>query len=56
LVVGHQPWLGEIAALLMTGTTDSWSVKKGSIWWFSSRERDGDIQTTLRLVISPEQL
>jgi phosphohistidine phosphatase len=56
LVVGHQPWLGEITALLMTGTTDSWSVKKGSIWWFSSRERDGDIQTTLRLVISPEQL
>jgi phosphohistidine phosphatase len=56
LVVGHQPWLGEIAALLMTGTADSWSVKKGSVWWFSCRERDGEIQTNLRLVITPEQL
>jgi phosphohistidine phosphatase len=56
LVVGHQPWLGEVAALLMTGTADSWSVKKGSIWWFSCRERDGELQTSLRLVISPEQL
>jgi phosphohistidine phosphatase len=56
LVVGHQPWLGEVAALLMTGTAYSWSVKKGSIWWFSSRERDGELQTTLRLVITPEQL
>jgi phosphohistidine phosphatase len=56
LIIGHQPWLGEVAALLMTGRADSWSVKKGSIWWFSSRERDGELQTTLRLVITPEQL
>ena len=56
LIVGHQPWLGEVAALLMTGTAHSWSVKKGSVWWFSSRERDGELQTTLRLVIAPEQL
>lgn len=56
ILVGHQPWLGEVAALLMTGKADSWSVKKGSIWWFSRRERDGDFQLNLRLVISPEQL
>ena len=40
LIVGHQPWLGEVAALLMTGTIENWSVKKGSIWWFSHRDRD----------------
>jgi phosphohistidine phosphatase len=56
LLVGHQPWLGQVAALLMTGSADYWSVKKGSIWWFSHRERDGEEQTILRLVISPEQL
>ena len=56
LLVGHQPWLGEVAALLMTGKAESWSVKKGSIWWFSTRERDGELQTNLRLVIAPEQL
>lgn len=56
LLVGHQPWLGEVAALLMTGTTNYWSIKKGAVWWFSRREREGDSQTVLRLVIAPEHL
>jgi phosphohistidine phosphatase len=54
LLVGHQPWLGELAALLMTGKAHPWSMKKGAIWWFSRRE-DED-QTLLRLVIAPDQL
>jgi phosphohistidine phosphatase len=56
LLVGHQPWMGELAALLMTGHSDTWSIKKGAIWWFSRREREGDLQTALRLVIAPDQL
>jgi phosphohistidine phosphatase len=56
LLVGHQPWLGEVAALIMTGKADCWRIKKGSVWWFSRRERNGDIQSNLRLVISPDQL
>jgi len=56
LLVGHQPWLGALAALLMTGHADYWSIKKGSVWWFSRREREGDYQTVLRLVIAPDQL
>ncbi len=56
LLVGHQPWLGEVAALLMTGTSDYWSIKKGAVWWFSRREREGDYRTVLRLVIAPEHL
>lgn len=56
LLVGHQPWMGELASLLMTGHTDYWSIKKGAVWWFSRREREGDFQTTLRLVITPDQL
>lgn len=56
LLVGHQPWLGETASLLMTGTVDYWSIKKGAVWWFSRREREGDYQTILRLVIAPEHL
>ncbi len=54
LVVGHQPYLGQIAALLMTGTDTSFSIKKGAVWWLSRREREGDYQTNLRLVIAPE--
>lgn len=56
LLVGHQPWLGELASLLMTGHADIWSIKKGAVWWFSRREREGDYQTVLRLAISPEHL
>lgn len=54
LLVGHQPWLGELAALLMTGKTNPWSMKKGAVWWFSRRE-DED-QAVLRLVIAPDQV
>lgn len=56
VLVGHQPWMGELAALLMTGRADYWSIKKGAVWWFSRREREGDFQTVLRLVIAPDQL
>jgi phosphohistidine phosphatase len=56
LLVGHQPWMGELACWLMTGQTDIWNIKKGSVWWFSRREREGDYQTVLRLVIAPDQL
>lgn len=52
LLVGHQPWLGEIAAHVMTGHSAAWQVKKGAVWWFRHREQ----QTNLRLVIAPEQL
>lgn len=54
LLVGHQPWMGELASLLLTGHADIWSIKKGAVWWFSLRARDD--QTVLRLVISPDQL
>ena len=54
LVVGHQPTLGEVAALLQSGSEREWSVKKGGIWWFSSRARDGAIEVVLRAVLSPE--
>jgi phosphohistidine phosphatase len=56
LLVGHQPWMGELAALLLTGHVDIWSIKKGAVWWFSRREREGDYQTVLRLAIAPDQL
>ena len=34
LLVGHQPSLGRLAAWLLSGEEQSWSVKKGGIWWF----------------------
>ncbi len=56
LLVGHQPWMGQLACQLMIGQTEIWSIRKGAVWWFSRREREGDFQTKLRLVIAPDQL
>ncbi len=56
LVVGHQPTLGAVAAQLLGSSEYSLSIKKGGVWWFSWREREGAEQISLRLVISPEFL
>ncbi len=56
LVVGHQPTLGEVAAQLLGCNGCSLNIKKGALWWFSRREREGSAQITLRLVISPDFL
>ena len=56
LIVGHQPSLGEAAALLMTGKPEYWTIRKGAVWWFSRRAHEGDYQTSLRLVIAPDHL
>lgn len=54
LVVGHQPTLGQTAALLLSGTESDWSIKKGAVWWFSNRTRQGETQNVLRAVIPPD--
>jgi phosphohistidine phosphatase len=56
VLVGHQPTLGEAAALLLARKTQPWSIKKGAAWWFRRRNRDGDGQTVLRAAISPDLL
>jgi len=56
LVVGHQPTLGDVAAQLLGCNGSSLSIKKGAVWWFNRREREGMVQLALRLVISPDFL
>jgi len=56
LLVGHQPSLGNLAALLLAGQEANWTIKKGAIWWFSNRTRQGETQTVLRAVINPDLL
>ncbi|CAM5368887.1 MULTISPECIES: histidine phosphatase family protein [unclassified Thauera] len=51
LVVGHQPALGRLAALLLAGQEADWTIKKGALWWFTNRVREGESQTVLRAVI-----
>ena len=40
LVVGHQPTLGEVAGRLL-GMRGAVPVRKGAIWWLTSRSREG---------------
>ena len=54
LIVGHQPTLGLLAARLLTGQDQPWSVRKGAVWWLRSRERVGDQQVVLHAVLPPE--
>jgi phosphohistidine phosphatase len=56
LVVGHQPTLGQVVTRLLGVDGDELSFRKGAIWWLRSRERDGEIQTVVVTVQSPEFL
>ena len=56
LIVGHQPTLGRMAALLLAGNEAEWTIKKGALWWLSNRIRRGETQTVLRAVIPAELL
>lgn len=56
LIIGHQPTLGMAAALAITSKPHYWCVKKGALWWITSRTRMDEQQTILRTIISPEFL
>lgn len=52
VVVGHQPTLGQAAALALTGKVADWNISKGAIWWLVRRGRE----TLVRAVIAPDLL
>ena len=54
VVVGHQPDLGRVAAVLLSGAASEWPVKKGGLWWLSNREREGESQVVVRAVVAPD--
>ena len=64
LIVGHQPTLGLVAAGLLSGEAQAWTLKKGAVWWLRHRvrervrERDGEgaAQVVLQAVQAPDYL
>lgn len=54
LVVGHQPTLGLVAAMLLCGEERPLTLKKGGLVWLTNRTRRGDQQVVLKAAITPE--
>ena len=56
MVVGHQPTLGQVAMLLLSGQTGDLTIKKAGVWWFQGRAQMGELQVVLRAVAAPDWL
>ena len=56
LVVGHQPLLGQTVAQLLGLREPDCAIKKGAVWWLRARQRDGEWQTVIQTVQSPDML
>lgn len=56
LLVGHQPYLGSVAAQLLGMSADACAIRKGAVWWLRSRQREGIHQTVILSVTTPEKL
>jgi phosphohistidine phosphatase len=54
LVIGHQPTLGQTMAQLLGMQESDCPVKKGALWWLRHRDREGQSQTVVVTVQSPE--
>jgi len=54
LVVGHQPTLGQVAALLLGDLHETWVLKKAGVWWLRRRVRNGEPQVIVQAVQAPD--
>lgn len=56
LIVGHQPTVGETIARLLQLQEGECPVSKAAVWWLRTRERNGQQQTVVIAVQSPDTL
>ena len=56
MIVGHQPTLGETAAKLLGLKPQELTIRKGAVWWFRSREKDGKEEVVLLAALPPEMI
>ncbi|MEB0139212.1 MULTISPECIES: SixA phosphatase family protein [unclassified Undibacterium] len=55
LLVGHQPYLGQIVSFLLHMPMHEVAIKKGNIWWISQKQdEDGSSKIYLKAVMAPE--
>jgi phosphohistidine phosphatase len=56
LVVSHQPAVGRLASLLLSGRQQDWDVPRGALWWFEQRQPVIPWNLTVKAVVTPEML
>jgi phosphohistidine phosphatase len=56
VLVGHQPYLGRLAARLMSGDPQYWNIKKGAIWWMGLRNQAGGDPVRLKAMLTPSMV
>ena len=54
LAVGHQPTLGRVASLLLSGRAQDWDIPRGAAWWFEQRDPHDPGSLYLKAVVTPE--
>ena len=54
LIIGHQPTLGQTAAVLLTGVEQDWSIRKANVWWIGQKESGDSARPSIKAIMSPE--
>ena len=53
VVVGHNPLLGQVAALIFSGVAHEWKMRKGSLLWIA-RKSEEEPAPFIRLAVGPD--
>ena len=53
LIVGHQPLLGQVAALIFSGAAQDWKIRKASVFWIARKNHE-DPASFVRLAVVPD--
>jgi phosphohistidine phosphatase len=53
VIVGHQPLLGQVAALIFTGSVHDWKIRKASVLWIAHKG-ESDPAPFVRLAVGPD--
>lgn len=53
VIVGHNPLLGQVAALIFSGVAHEWKIKKASVFWIASKGEE-DPAPFVRLAVGPD--
>lgn len=55
LIIGHQPYLGQIAARLIAPMMLECAVRKANVWWITQKQREAEgVQTYLKAIMTPD--